>query len=77
MSVWKRMILGPVWVVTCQACGGSVGTPWSGMWTIIPFLAAIAIAAPIDSALIAGAVWVAGAAVMVRLSYRYVRLVAK
>jgi hypothetical protein len=32
------------------------------MWTIIPLLAAIAIAALIDSALIADAVWVAGAA---------------
>jgi hypothetical protein len=77
MSVWKRLVLGPVWEVTCQACGGRVGTPWWGIYFLIPFFAAILLAAFIDSALIAGAVWVVGAALMVWRSYRYVRLVPK
>jgi len=47
------------------------------MWVIIPLVAAAWIAAQVDSLLIAGALWVAGGALMMWLHYRYVPLIAK
>jgi hypothetical protein len=77
IPIWRKQVLGPATSATCPACGGSVAVPWWGMWVIIPFLAAIVIAALINSILITGALWVAGFAVMAWLHHRYVPLIAK
>ncbi len=78
ISGWDKMFLGPGSVATCQACGRNVGVSLSAMWVIIiPLVAAAWIAAQVDSLLIAGALWVAGGALMMWLHYRYVPLIAK
>ena len=77
ISGWGKMFLGPLSAAKCQACGRNVGVSWSAMWVIIPLVAAAYFAAQVNSLLIAGALWVAGLALMVWLNCRFVPLIAK
>ncbi len=77
IPIWRKQTLGPAMSATCSNCGGKVGVPYSAMWTVIPFLAAIFMASQVDSVLIAGALLVAGAAAMSWLYHRYIPLIPK
>lgn len=39
------MWLGPAIPATCRACGQKIGVPYSSVWTLVPFLIAIGVAA--------------------------------
>jgi hypothetical protein len=76
ISIWRKMWLGPAASAKCSSCGGAVSVPWSAMLAGTPFFAAILVT-PLISAAAAVVLWVAGAAVMAFLHYRFVPLIAK
>jgi hypothetical protein len=77
IPAWRKMMIGPVTSATCRECGGKVSVPWSAMWTLIPFLAAILITPYFKSNELSVVLWVAGAMVMGLLYHFFVPLIAR
>ncbi len=72
ISFARRMCLGPVNPATCRVCGGKVGVPYSSMWTVFPFVAAIGAATFVGSFPLKAALWAAG---FVAMSICHLKLV--
>jgi prepilin signal peptidase PulO-like enzyme (type II secretory pathway) len=49
ISAMRKMSLGPAVPATCRSCGKRVGVPYTAMLAGIPFLAAIAVAASLNT----------------------------
>lgn len=73
----RRIFLGPALPATCHVCGGKVGVPYSSMWTLLPFLAAILGAACVDSFTAKAALWLVGFGVTSICHLRFVPLVKR
>jgi hypothetical protein len=77
IPAWRKMLLGPATSTVCGTCGSRISVPYSGMWTIVPFLLAFVAAQFVSSAAVSVTLIVIGIVVMSWLNYKYVPLVVK
>ncbi len=77
IPVWRKMCLGPATSTSCSNCAKRISVPYSGMWTIIPFLVVFAASQFVPSAAASVALILAGIALMCWLNYKYVPLIVK
>jgi len=78
ISVWRKLFLGPLVPTTCKQCGREVGVPYSSVFMILPFMAAMALVIIyVDPVAIKVAVWAALAIIMIVVYLKYIPLIPK
>jgi ribosomal protein S27E len=64
IPVWRKMFLGPAASTACSNCAKRITAPYSGMWTVIPFLIALVASQFVGSLAVSIALIVVGNLVM-------------
>ena len=77
VSFWRKQCLGPAGSTNCKSCGAKLSVPYSAIFAIIPFLAAIVIGQYLKSPYLVAAVVLCGISAMAYIHHKFVPLIKK